>query len=319
MNLSLKKRIGLVVFVLLFSCQKENSTETNPICEANTFTINLDATQCEENIQDQLGVLSLYDEQEDSKRSIRINGIPNHRVGAFPNRGNPNTISEVSQNFSMSRNPNTSSSITSGQGYTFGVLFSGVSLDPYTAEFFTTSGGQSNREWNITALTNTFNLGLDCNNGHVQPTGKYHYHGTPSAMLANLENDGAEMIHVGFAADGFPIYYKYAYQGSTLEAIASGYRLKSGERPGDGQSAPNGCYDGTYFQDYEYVADLSPLDQCNGMFGKTPQSEGEYFYVITDNFPSSPLCFSGSPDSSFMNRPGGAMGEHQGHHIVLDF
>ena len=45
-------------------------------------------------------------------------------------------------------------------GYTFGVLFSGVTIDPFTAEFFI-ENGQQNRDWNITTLTNAVNLGLD--------------------------------------------------------------------------------------------------------------------------------------------------------------
>lgn len=203
-------------------------------------------------------------------------------------------------------------------GYTFGVLFSGVTIDPFTAEFFIQENGQQNRDWNITTLTNEVNLGLDCNNGHVQPTGKYHYHGTPSAYLQNLDTGGSEMIKVGFAADGFPIYYKYAEINGQIEPLESGYVLKEGVRPGDGKSSPEGCYDGTYFQDYEYVNDLSVLDECNAMTGKTPEEEEEYFYVITDNFPSSPLCFSGIPDASFRNGPGGPPPSGiQGHHVII--
>lgn len=175
-------------------------------------------------------------------------------------------------------------------------------MDPYTAEFFQTSSGGFNREWNITTLTSSYNLGLDCNNAHVQPTGKYHYHGTPSAYVAELGIDGSKMVKVGYAADGFPIYYKYVFDenGNDIIAMESGYQLKDGSRPGNGDTAPDGCYDGTYFQDYEYVEGKTELDECNGMFGITPDApDREYFYVITDNFPSLPLCFSGSPNNSF--------------------
>ena len=305
---------GTLLFVL--SCQKKADSPVE-VCTDNTFFINLNASDCAVDIQSQLGVTSIFIENEDAERSLKINGIPNHLVGAFPNRGNPNTIAEVIQNFKTSRNPTAGNTVTSGKGYTFGVLYSGVSLDPYTAEFFITSNGQSNRDWNITALTQTFNLGLDCNNGHVQPTGKYHYHGTPSAMLTALDNGGSQMIKVGFAADGFPIYYKYIDQEGDITPVASGYQLKVGERPGNGQSAPDGCYDGTYFQDYEFIPGKSLLDACNGMLGKTPEAAQEYFYVITDNFPSSPLCFTGVPDASFRNGPAGRP-QGFGHHFILD-
>ena len=68
---------------------------------------------------------------------------------------------------------------------------------------------------------------------------------------------------------GFPIYYKYGYnEDGKLMEYSSGYALKQGERPGDGKTAPNGKYDGTYFQDYEYIEELSELDECNGRWGE---------------------------------------------------
>ena len=85
--------------------------------------------------------------------------------------------------------------------------------------------------------------------------------------------------------------------------MESGFRLKEGSRPGNGVSAPDGCFDGLYFQDYEYVSGISPLDQANGKTGKTPEAASEYYYVVTDNFPSSPLYFRGTPDDSFSHRP----------------
>ncbi|HAA22157.1 MAG TPA: hypothetical protein DCP28_26595, partial [Cytophagales bacterium] len=47
----------------------------------------------------------------------------------------------------------------------------------------------------------------------------------------------------GWAADGFPIYYKYVYSEaedmtSAIAEMQSSYRLRSGARPGDGTDAP---------------------------------------------------------------------------------
>ncbi len=84
-------------------------------------------------------------------------------------------------------------------GYTFGVLFSGVAVDPYTGEFFEGSNG-INMDWNITTLQSTRSLGLDCNNAHVQPTGRYHYHGSPSKYIEDLGiANGTQMVKVGYA------------------------------------------------------------------------------------------------------------------------
>lgn len=249
----------------------------------------------------------------DSVKNVRIitaNNIPEHLVGRFPNAGNPNTIRPQSKKYTIDLTPKQSGKQISAKGGAFGILFSGVEVDPFTNEFFSSHKG-INREWNINALTSSLNLGTDCNNAHVQPSGKYHYHGTPNAYLEQLGVDGKKMVKVGYAADGFPIYYKYGYddQGKLVE-LTSGYQLKAGNRGGDGVTAPDGVYDGTYFQDYEFVDSISLLDACNGRVGKTPESESEYYYVITDNFPSSPLCFSGTPSTDF--RIGGGMGDPGG-------
>ena len=268
----------------------------------SVFTINLDPSECDIDIQTQLGIDSQYEESvSGNTRTITINGIANHKVGEFPNSGNPNTISEAGETFTMTTNAEIASNVTYGMGYTFGVLFSGVAVDPYTGEFFVGTNGV-NMEWNITTLQSTTSLGLDCNNAHVQPTGRYHYHGTPNKFIDDLGiANGNQMIKVGYAGDGFPIYYKYGYADDniTIMEYSSGFQLKTEDRGGDGLTAPDGCPDGYYFRDYEYVSGVSDLDECNGRFGKTPEADDEYYYTITDNFPSSPLCFSGTPDNSF--------------------
>lgn len=286
-----------------------DDNDSNSIDCTNTmsvFTINLDPTDCMVDIQTTLGIVSQYSESvSGTVRTVSINGIANHNVGTFPNSGNPNTISSALETFTMTTNPQLATNVTYGQGHTFGVLFSGVAVDPYTAEFFQGTNG-TNMNWNITTLQSTRSLGLDCNNAHVQPTGRYHYHATPNRYIDDyFTADGSQMIKVGYAGDGFPIYYKYGYNdgGTTIVEFSSGYQLKTTERGGDGLSAPDGCPDGYYFQDYEFVDDISGLDQCNGRTGKTPDSDSEYYYVITDNFPSSPLCFSGTADSSFRIGP----------------
>ncbi|MEM6722714.1 MAG: YHYH protein [Bacteroidota bacterium] len=279
----------------------DDTTFSTAICDGSqsTFTINLTMDGC-------IGAsaythsFSMTENIANDQRTIEANNIPEHSVGQFPNPGNPNTITPQSRTYTLDLTPSLATNPTGGNGYVFGILFSGVEMDPYTAEFFVTNNGV-NRDWNYNALTSAINLGTDCNNAHVQPTGKYHYHGTPVAFLQELGVDGSEMVKVGYAADGFPIYYKYGYDesGTTLIAMESGYQIKTEDRGGDGISAPGGCPDGTFFQDYEYVEGISLLDGCNGRWGKTPESDNEYYYVITDNFPSSPMCFSGTPSTEF--------------------
>ncbi|MEM6737100.1 MAG: YHYH protein [Bacteroidota bacterium] len=277
----------------------------------SVFHIQLDENDCTVDIENSLGVTSSYAESVNgTTRIISINDIPSHRVGTFPTDtdrriGNPNSISEQSNTYTMTTEPSLSNSSTSAQGWVNGVLFSGVGIEVYTAESFTGFTGETNRQWNRNALQSVDDLGLDCNNAHVQPTGQYHYHGLPSAYGSDLDVDGSEMVKIGYSADGFAYYYLYYENddGNIVQAEAS-YELISGDRGGDGITAPSGAHDGEYFQDYEFVDGSGDLDECNGRFGPTPDApDGEYYYVVTADFPSFPLCFSGTPDDSFRFGP----------------
>lgn len=223
--------------------------------------------------------------------TVMSNGLPNHETGTFPNQGNPNTISEQDIEKTFTLSPQKNNSTTDSGGIEFGIALNGILFEPLTAEYWNndrTSG------WNLEWSTN--NLGFDFNNAHVQPDGTYHYHGSPTGLLS-LVNGKAQTL-IGFAADGFPIY---------VENLKSSWRLKAGTRP----TGPGGTYDGTYVQDYEYVEGLGDLDECNGIYGTTPEyPDGTYYYVISDTFPVVARCFSGSPDASF--RKGGGDGPGNG-------
>lgn len=253
-------------------------------------------------------------------RTITSNCIPDHRVGLFGRRQgaiNPNEITEQSESYQITTEPSEASSFTalrstsSGPQYSFGVLLNGVELDPVAAEPFPHNGitdPNVNWEWNLEAMY--VNIGLDCNNAHVQPTGKYHYHGTPTLFLENANIPSDQMTLVGYAADGFPIYYKYAYAdpndpNSGVREMQASYQLKSGERPGDGVTAPCGAYTGVYSNDFEFNNSLGDLDQANGRTGVTPEyPNGTYYYLITADFPFIPRYFRGTPSRDFKLGPG---------------
>ena len=252
-------------------------------------------------------------------RTITSNGIPDHEPGKFPNRGNPNTISEQAYVYRVPIDPQIAQKTTSVYGQPFGVALNGVPFDPGTAEVWTPKGrrtqpGAHNDKdiWSYDALSGKIDLGLDTSNAHVQPNGAYHYHGIPSGLIKLLtkDNDKPTMTLVGYAADGFPIYSELAYDkaddaASTLRKMKPSYQLKEGERPG-GDNAPGGKYDGTFIQDFEYVEGLGDLDECNGRTGVTPQyPDGTYYYVLTDTYPFIPRAFRGTPDKSFERRRGG--------------
>jgi len=280
---------------------------------------------------------------EGEYRLISCNSIPNHTVGQFPTRGNPNKIAPQEFNYKLPLHPKRAKKFTSvysgdefGTGrpsYEFGVAINGVNMEPSAMEAFeNTKTGERNFDWTKEALSTSVRLGEDCNNAHVQPTGKYHYHGTPHGLIKNA--DGKGMFLTAWAADGFPVYYKYGYEDpmnpkSKLIILKPSYRLKKGERGGDGINTPSGKYDGTYVRDFEYIDQLGDLDKANGRFGVTPEfPEGTYFYVITDEFPSLPRYFVGTPSDDFKlggghrgnrnnrkgNKPNGKLGKGRPQH-----
>ncbi len=240
---------------------------------------------------DQFGTKVTVDANE-SVRSIISNALPNHATGTFPNSGNPNTISEQNTNYEFPTEPVfTGASI---EVLTTGVAINGVKFEPGTAESVRCDSGEFYR---IEALQKTYNLGLDLNNAHVQPTGEYHYHGV-SQLLVDAFSTETDLIHLGFAADGYLIYY------SKSGAYESGYELKKTPREGTGCSAtgPAGgdrvaiqgtLPDGTYTSDWIHINTDGKLDSCNGV-----TVNGEYLYLMTDTFPYIPRCLNGQFNAS---------------------
>lgn len=296
------KNIFFSTFLLIASISFAQETNTSTFSVTNGY-------ECTEMVKYE----SIVTISEQGKyRIIKSNAIPAHLTGKFPNAGNPNIISPQNKTYKIALQPKKNKKLTSvysegmlGQGrpeYVFGVAINGVKMEPTAMEFFVNPNTREmNMAWSKEALSTNVNLGDDCNNAHVQPTGEYHYHGTPWGIVKQAKKNS--MFLLGWAADGFPIYYKYGYasaESTQLVELTSSYKLKTGNRPGDGITAPNGAYDGTYARDFEYVAGLGDLDEANGRFGKTPEfPNGTYYYVITDSFPSLPRFFVGTPNKSF--------------------
>ncbi len=260
---------------------------------------------------------------EGNRRVIRSNGIPDHEPGQFPRRGNPNAVSAQKLEFRMTLKPAIADKPTPSRHASYGVALNGVPFEMGTAEYwnFDLSSG-----WNYDALSGKIDLGLDEHNAHVQPTGLYHYHNTPIGMNAQQgADDGKKMVLLGYAADGFPIYSAYDHSDpkdaqSPLKKMCSSYQLRKGTRP----NGPGGTFDGTFAEDYEYVAGSGDLDECNGHIGITPDHpEGIYHYSLTEGYPQLARLWRGTPDPSFQKKgppsgrggpggPGGPGGRRKG-------
>lgn len=257
-----------------------------------------------------------FDYSVDDIRTITSNQYPSHAVGKFPN-ADPTAI-EVSRSFDMS--PSQATSVTyvydetggptpkNQNFYQFGMAINGVEFHPMGLKPWTNPDtAEENWKWQE-QVTEEGQTDLDAYGAHVTSQGNYHYHGDIVGLAD--EEDGSQHSQIyGFAGDGFPIYYKYGYidqqtPSSGVKELKSSYQLKSGTRTDEGTAGtdyPDGSYDGTYIQDYEYVSGLGDLDECNGRWGITPEyPDGTYYYVITADFPVTPNCFRGTPDSDWI-------------------
>ncbi len=245
---------------------------------------------------------------EGESRVIRANGIPDHATGPFPGRGNPNRIAPQRHEYRLPLAPKAAAQPTPIGMNLFGFAVNGVAFDPAAAEWWRDDRASG---WQYDALGGGRNLGIDAEHAHVQPTGAYHYHGLPLSLVTRLTQGKPAMALIGWAGDGFPIYGPWIPgraddPSSPLKRATSSYRTKPGERAG----GPGGKHDGTFVEDWEFVAGAGDLDACNGRTGVTPEFPGgTYYYVLTDDFPFIPRMWRGTPDPSFVRRgvgiPGG--------------
>jgi len=222
----------------------------------------------------------------DGIRYITSNAIANHETWDFPNSANPNTISEQERSWELTTTPKYVGWAEWAREN--GVAYNGVKFELETNERVICESGEVYRiEW----FETFFNvMGIDENNAHVQPTWEYHYHWAPIWAIELLEWE--DIVHVGFASDGFPIYYSklWTYTPSfklvsdTREWTACTYTARTTTDVIIEGTIP----DGTYDRDWEYIDDLWDLDSCNGTY-----IDGEYVYFMTDDFPYGPRCMNG--------------------------
>jgi len=313
--MTLKRAVTWVVLLVVYACggSAETTTRVTTTSVAPATTQAPTTTAPRATItpsgSEYLGSYTLLDEEfgtlvtavvHGSTRTINSNALPDHETGDFPNNGNPNTISEQDVSYGFTTEPIYTGAATGVR--TMGVAVNGVKFEPGTAETVTCATGETFR---IEALQDIYNLGFDFNNAHVQPTGEYHYHGI-SQLLVEAHEHNNDLVHVGFAADGFLMYY------SKSGVYESGYGLAMADRAGTdcvGSLPPRAAVDidgtspdGTYTSDWVYSEGGGELDRCNGI-----TIDGEYLYVITDAYPYVGRCLNGAV-SAGAGEPGGGPG-----------
>ena len=216
------------------------------------------------------------------QKCIISNGVPNHEIGKFPTKGNPNKFKKQKLRFCFSKKPLRNSDykyIVS----TVGVTLTGIPIRPATAAWYDENSFKKHSKnkssgLNLEAIRPFEKIfGIDEHNGHLDFRGLYHYHKANSSLLLN----GEPLI--GYAADGFEILY-------IPEKFKTSWQLKKGNR----KTKPFGKYDGSFKEDYEFISGSGDLDECNGKI-----VDGAYRYFATNSFPFFPRCHWGDVSKDF--------------------
>ncbi len=265
-----------------------------------------------------------YEFIEQNDRVVYSNNYPNHTFNYVADRI-PEPYYRV---YKFDLRPKLSGQVTNltranGRPVNFfGIALNGVYMMPAPATpfiFEDVNTGQYNWDWVFEPTTNIGDgrgfVALDCASAHVNPNSGYHYHGNMFEYVEELEqgisslnSPPTEVLQVGWAADGFPVLYRFGpdKEGNIKEMFPS-FQLKSGVRPGDGISAPCGSYSGKYTNDFGYVAGKGDLDECNGIEAPVTlttaqgQETFEYYYVVTQDFPQISRCIKGNFNDSFIS------------------
>lgn len=208
----------------------------------------------------------------DGYRVIVTQGIPHYAAQYMASTG----IRPQSYRFKVSAKPQRAAQASLWEpGMFFGVALDGV---PFAQGVY--SLWNDNPLWLVRLTKDSY----DGHGGHLTENQAYVYSAIPTDLVSK------DLSHVGYAADGFPIFV------SKGNKFKSSYRLKKGDRP-EPPKGPGGAHSGDFYADYEYVPRSGNLDACNGILVK-----GKYYiYVLTPEFPRIPLCWSGTPDQSFVH------------------
>lgn len=273
--------VGSVILFTSCNAQKNNLNKDNlSKLESKNYYSNYTITNATYGTETNVVIEGDY-------RIITTNALPNHATGEFPRKGNPNTISAQKKTYKIPLKPTFTG--TAKWAREPGVALNGVKFEPETAEMIMCDSGENFR---VEAVQDLINLGLDFNNAHVQPTGEYHYHGISEGLVEALDN-GEDMVHLGFAKDGYPIYYsksgvyKPSYQiiDDTYSATDCTY---SNPKNTINVELEGETFGGAFVSDWEFVKGKGDLDECNGIY-----VNDTYMYIVTDGYPYVGRCLMG--------------------------
>ncbi|HAA13410.1 MAG TPA: hypothetical protein DCE41_17660, partial [Cytophagales bacterium] len=171
--------------------------------------------------------------------TVTSNQLPGLRTGSFPNAD----VTAIEITADMDATPSQASDTTyvyqedggatpSNAFYRFGFASNGLGYNPMGLKPWTNdTTGEENWEWQEQLTAPAAGNHIDDYGGHVTSAGKYHYHGDMVGLAPDEDGTRHSLLY-GYAADGFPIYYKYSYSNptdptSSIVELKSSYQLRS--------------------------------------------------------------------------------------------
>lgn len=227
---------------------------------------------------------------------VKSSGIPSY----FENYTGSSLFepADMQWSFEIPRNPEEESGthyalLSEGQ---IAVLLSGhVAMSPGDGQSW-----MNNDEWHSLAYEHE-GLDFDAGGGHSTPGSIYHNHVDPSDLHDFISTEHSPLI--GYAFDGYPIYGPFGYSdpndaGSNIARMTPSWQernitARTTLPDGTASSGPpinNQNPLGSYWEDYEYIANSGDLDEHNGRWCTTPDyPDGTYAYFITVDASQTPV------------------------------
>ena len=207
---------------------------------------------------------------------VKSNGLPTYTP--VPIEYSPYTAKPIDYVFKIPRQRN----ITDVTKHIRASEFIGVAIDgvPFAAPGSGKTHIFNGRIYTENDTLNPTNYPSTDGSGLVGKNGAFYYNSDPKLLYTKNPSQHSPII--GYAFDGWPIYGPYGFANSdgtgAITLMTSSYQISSTLRSND--TLP----DGTFIEDYEYVAESGTLDQFNGRECITPEyPNGVYAYFITVN------------------------------------
>ena len=132
---------------------------------------------------------------EGAQLCVTSNSSPNHDIGQFPNRGNPNSFRQQATRVCVDADPEVTRRITQ-HSQSSGVSVTGILFRPGTADFYDANSPRGfsrdpSSGWRLEGMGAAELLGMDAQNAHVDHWGLYHYHGVSEALVGSQLDQAA--------------------------------------------------------------------------------------------------------------------------------